>query len=335
MNRKGLLLGSALLVVLGAATFGRGAPRPAREIIADFDTVKYPGFIENITLQEYRKLLLPAAKKQCRLALELYRDHPEHAQVPRLMGLRWTLTVNSLGIPQQAIEETEQILKDGPSRLQGIAATRRAYAGLSDSNTSLEDRFRYVREALVLAPQDKRWGPKLLYRLAFENTANPKKQRQLVKLAVDRFGKSAERSMRSEIRLLDRIGETIDLEFNDLLTGKPAKTKTGRPTIVFVWGPTAKSRKDVADFKRAEGVEIRVVYSGGPSEEWARKKAKEHGITWPIYFDEREFRDKWAWTFGVRYARTFFLLDKDGKVLAMSQRAEPLLKSIKRSIPGR
>jgi len=330
VNRTVLLLGIALAAVLGAATLGGAGPRPAEDIIRDFDKVRYPGFVENISLDEYRKLQLPAAERQCRLALELHEDHPDHEEVPRLMGMRWTLTVNSLRQPRQAIRETEEILAKGPKRLHAVAATRRAYAGLEDPETPVADRFRYVRAALKIGPSDDRWGAKLLYRLAFENTASPAKQRQLYRLAVDRFGAQAEQTMGSSVKMLDRIGQRVELEFDDLLTGQRTRLAPDRPTVIFVWSPTARSESDIVDLKRATGVDVICIYFGSPSEAWARESATRHGIPWPLYYDGRELDDQWIRQFGVRFGRTFLLIDRDGKLAAATHRARPLLASLER-----
>ena len=325
-----MLAGLAIAVFLGAATLGRDAKRPAQEIISEFNKVKYPGFISNISMEDYGKLVAPAAQRQCDLALELFESHPDHPQVPRLMGSRWTLTVNSLHFPRRTIRETEKFLADGPARLRGVAATRRAYAGLADPETSVAERFRYVREALKLAPDDKHWGPNLLYRLAFENSAKPVKQRQLYELSVKRFGKKSARGMREYVKLLDLIGQRMELSFDDLMTGKPAAIRKGRPTIVFVWGPTARAITDIQALKRAQGVDVLCVHFGGPSKEGVRKAAAAQGIVWPVYFDEREFDEQWVWKLGVRYGRTFFLLDGEGKITAMTHRAAPLLARLRK-----
>jgi len=324
VSRTALPLGFALAVVLGAICLGGGGRRPAEEIVREFNTVKYPGFTEDISREEFQKLAAPAAERQCRLALELYESHPDHQDVSRLMAARWTLTVNSLQRPRRTIEETEKILAGGPKRLRAVAATRRAYAGLADPQTPVEERFRYVREALAEAPKDAHWGTKLLYALAFENSSRPAKQRELYELAVDRFGEPATRTMGSSMRLLDRIGRRVELAFEDVRTGKPMTLRKGRPTVVFVWSPTAECRDDIEVLRRARGVDVRCVYFGGSSRESAKERAAEHGVEWPLFVDEREFSEQWAWKFGVRFGRTFLLLDGDQRLRAVTHRAAPL-----------
>ena len=108
MNRAGwALLFGAALVLLATARVDAAPDRSARKIVREFDAVEYPGFMKDISMEDYGKLVDPPSRKQCELAAELYRSHPGHKQVPRLMRSRWTLLVNVFEDWDRVLQETD------------------------------------------------------------------------------------------------------------------------------------------------------------------------------------------------------------------------------------
>lgn len=327
MIRRGSALALTLALFLGAAPlFVASAPRTADQILSDFRAVKYPGFVRNIELEEYRKLVEPPARKQCQLALELTRDHPNHAQVPRLMGARWALLLNTFGRSSTVLRETADVIAEGRHpELIRRARLLRAKAGLMDAGTSRDDRFRFVREALKADPSDADWGVSLLVRLATEHVVTPAKQRELLELAVDRYGDAAA-DAKAFLRRHKLIGKPLALEFDDLLTGRRTKFPSGRFGIVFVWGPTVPAAADSAALKSVKNADVVVAFQGAPKPKRAKRAARKEGLTFPLFFEKVELEKQWAWRRGIRYSRTFLLVGRDGNVLAITRSATPIVR---------
>lgn len=320
-----LALSLGLLALLcGVAPLCVPAPRATDVIIAEHDAVKYPGFIDNISLADYRALLLPPSRTQCDTAKELFEHHPDHAQVPRLMRTRWTLLVNVFEEPGRTLSETAAVIRgDHPAALVRQAHLLRAFAGLHDPSLGQRERFAYVREAVKRYPDDRTWCPKLLETLALEHVADPERQRKICELAVDRYGKRAVRA-RNHLKLLDKIGTKLELQFTDVLTGQPAGLEPGRANLVYIWWPSEKHHARVRALHEVEGMPVLFVYWGGAKDpESVRAAARRAKITKPLWF-EGDF-EGWAWRLGVRTSQTYLLVDGEGRLVAVTERLAPLL----------
>lgn len=323
--------------------------RPAHRIVKQFDSVKYPGFINDISMEEYGKLVIPPSREQCELALELRRSHPRHKEVSRLMRARWTLLLNVFDGYDQVLAETEDELRgEGEKPLRNAALTSRAHAALMGHRRSVEERFGYVRAAVAANPKDDDFGPHLLTSLATDHIANPSKQRDLCQLAIDKFGIEKCDEARLHLRYLKKLGEIVPLEFQDALSGEMVRRDDSKPTIVFSWWASENAKPHVEALRQVEGVQVIFVHvAWGQSADRALAVAKQHNLPGPLLVESRLPRQRRPDTekspgsgsrsspgtqplrsLGVSDGGVYLLINKDGRLTAVTGHLEPLSKAL-------
>ena len=337
-DRTSIFLVALLLVLFwGAAPpLAWSEERTAETILSEYDGVRYPGFRSDLSEEEYGKLVKTASRQQCKLAKELYDKHPGHERIAKVMESRWILSLNVFGAVKTVLTETDAVIaRKGGDELTKRALICRAWAALLGSSVPIEKRFTYVKEAIAANPKDGVWGPALLHRLAVGHVANPKRQREILELLVKRYkGGETVMAARSHLKLLQKVGKPVELEFKDARDGKPAGLGRLRGQKVVIWRWWASKRKArgwVPQLKRLD-VPVLCVHEGmEPAKVVA--VAKDLDMPWP-QLAEADFLGGWARKFGI-HGLKFLLIDEEGRLSAVTSRVEPLRRVLSRGNPAR
>ncbi|MEM7165282.1 MAG: hypothetical protein AAF581_07455 [Planctomycetota bacterium] len=314
----------AVGVVAWAAPPAWAKERSARKIIKDFDRVKYPGWINDISMEDYAKLVIPPTREQCALALELRENYPRHKEVPRLMLSRWVLTINVFDGYDQVLEETTDALENSNFvPLENAAAIGRAMAALTGHRLTVERRFELVKDAVKRNSKDTDYGPFLLTQLAVDHIANPDKQRDLCELAIKKFGKEHCWEAGYHLRLLKKLGTDVPFQFKDALTGETVRRDDTKPTLIYAWWPSEKTEPAVEGLRKLKNVQVIFVhtyYTERREETLAAARAMK--LPGPLLNIKQH--TSIAKTLGFTNGGTFFLINKSGRLAAVTGHLDPM-----------
>src|SRR4051794_39561048 len=105
-------LSLALLALTTASSSTFADDRPADVILEEYDAIQVqrPDAVKRTTTRAVREARLKrqkALRRRADLAMELYRSHPDHERVARLMADRWELRMTDpkkLGEVQSEVE---------------------------------------------------------------------------------------------------------------------------------------------------------------------------------------------------------------------------------------
>ncbi len=351
------VLGVAILVlaalwIAAAGAEGYQAKRPAEVIVREFRAVKSPGFQPaGMSSEEFHRRVETACRRWSELALELYRSHPRHAEVPKMMGVRWSVMVNTLDLGEEALEESSEVLgdKDATSDLMRAARYHKAYAALCLERVPLADKIRWVEDAAA-ATGTKEFHPGyLLEKLVIEHLDDPLEQRRLAKMALDAgIDDDYMGGIRSYAALLEKRGQRIELEFEDPRDRKRFSLdgSAGRYRLIHIWSyfPLCKdyvNRAESAEIEALKGLHARfddsrlalVTLVEGGSEEGLPeflRRVKPHEIPWPTHYDRSKLEEGWTWRLGVHQSGFYLLVDPDGNLDFVSARPEPVERRLAR-----
>ncbi|MBI3846363.1 MAG: hypothetical protein HY292_17170 [Planctomycetes bacterium] len=295
----GAIVGGAAVGIHAQSAPPKPAPRAtprrsSKEILDEFAANPSPGFALDMNSGEFDALLRQRLGKQCELALELWEDYPRHAALGRLLFARWMNLVNFFGEP----------------------------ARVRDARADVEQALSIERE-----PRDAQgWKCSLLLDLARCRTADPKLQRELAERALIHARCDEQRAdVRVVLALLDRIGQPIDLEFDDALDGRHVKFADlrGRCVLLHVWSPTDPdaTHRSLAPLEpelRAAHATVVTIDPLAPADGRATEitSARALGVRSPFFVDRAPFDDTWAYRFGLRGVPHLLLVAPDGRLTA-------------------
>ncbi len=334
------VLGAGLALLLAPAAGGSPAaqdePRSAREILVEFDAVRFPGMSADASeegVRRFQEEIEAAARRQADLALELYRAHPEHARVPGAMAARWALMSNALERAGDVLAEVEELLAAGiGERLATAALFARARAGLVAEDVPAEQKRAFVEEAIARDP-DEPLGGIYLIDVAKYHTQDVKEMRALCERVLAEWPDEAYASAPAKGFLvqLDRIGTPLPLEFRDVLSGETidGEDLRGHPVLVHLWsgfhGVMAGELERLRQLHAAlgpRGLKVVGVHLWGEAggEEALKAALLERGITWPQCYEAATGEMPWEGRFRTSETPLFFLLDRSGTVRSVSYR---------------
>ncbi|MBI1851120.1 MAG: hypothetical protein HYR85_12320 [Planctomycetes bacterium] len=331
----GAIVGGAAVGIHAQSAPPKPAPRAtprrsSKEILDEFAANPSPGFALDMNSGEFDALLRQRLGKQCELALELWEDYPRHAALGRLLFARWMNLVNFFGEPARVRSETMRLLAQRPpGTLAALAKFVNAQASIRDGATTWDDARADVEQALSIErePRDAQgWKCSLLLDLARCRTADPKLQRELAERALIHARCDEQRAdVRVVLALLDRIGQPIDLEFDDALDGRHVKFADlrGRCVLLHVWSPTDPdaTHRSLAPLEpelRAAHATVVTIDPLAPADGRATEitSARALGVRSPFFVDRAPFDDTWAYRFGLRGVPHLLLVAPDGRLTA-------------------
>jgi hypothetical protein len=318
--------------------------RSAKEILDEFAANESPGFALDMDPAAFDALLRERTGKQCELALELWRDHFGHPALAHVLFVRWMNLVNFFHQPGRARRETAELLAQHPTgSLEAIARFVRAHAAISDDDATWDDALADVEDALRVERETKDtpgWKCTLLLDLACCRTADPKTQRELLERAgAQAKHEDLKRDVRRRLALLDRIGQPVDLEFDDALDGRHVRLADFRGRCVVLHVRSLSDPEPAHDSKRIARIEpeIRAAhavlvtidsYEPLDARAGALATARKVGVRSPLFVDSSAFDETWASRFGLRGVPHVLLVAPDGRLAAVVSRPVALAGKI-------
>lgn len=354
-RRDGAALLRALAIVVSSAIAGAGAvylqhkppPRPAAEIVKQFDALKSPGFSMQYDNAEFERRLRAVLDGQCELALEMYRSHPEHADTPRLLGIRWCNRLNYFHDFRAVLDEAQSIAEERGASPVGIAALfANADAAIRVGDLKNDDVRARIERAVEHAEVDPERSAYLWQHFARTRLADPAQQRELFERAVTfaRFDKtsSADDYRDRMLRVLDHVGRAVELDFDDALGGARWKIGDHRRHWILVhcsdlnrWDVQQTGRdEEVSELKslarqlRELDVQLVTVDEAVSSDDIDAMRSRAHasGVDWPVMFERDDFEHTWKSRLGINEAPMYLLIDGDTRLAAVCARPKPLIE---------
>lgn len=338
----------ALLVTAALSTRAgsrdRTERRTAAAILAELDSVPYPSGVESDSSDEllaFEREVRECTRVQNRLALELHESHPDHPEVPRVLGARWYLSCTNLLDPASVLRETAAVLDGGATgELRRVALEERAFAAVRSEGTPLLEVERAVGRALAL--EEGRRNARLLWELASRRIPTPEGQRDVL-LRLRRSYRSSPFAGDAALhhRLLERAGEPLPLGFEDALTGEPVTSGAlrGREVVVLVArmraevdAPAGGPVRALARWQaRGEAGDRAVACVWQTSSRGARERiarvTAETGIDWRVHLDDSsDPRESWVDDLRPAVTPLFLLLDAEGRLARASMRLATLFE---------
>ena len=329
----------ALGAWLAASSLARAADRPADEILADYRAVAYPksdpAKKDPQSVREYRQAYGRADARKAELALELFRAHPDHEQVPTLLRARWVSTMMSPATAGATILEIDQALprfKD--EKMAREASFMKAIATIQANRDKPEAALPAVDEFIRSDPKDQRSAILLNgFAAGVEDVAL--RTGLLKRMIAEYPDHPASKSAAATLALLDNVGKPLDLEFVDAIKGTNVSIKglKGKVVVLDFWatwcGPCVaempRMKALYAEFKN-KGVEFIGVSLDAPKEEGGLDKLKafvaKNEIAWPQYYQGDGWESEFSRKMGIGSIPQLFLVDADGRLASIDARGK-------------
>jgi thiol-disulfide isomerase/thioredoxin len=330
-----LVLCASMAVTSPALAAGRAADK----ILADYNAIQLPADSGKggspAASVEARTRRERALNRRSELALELYKAHPDHPEVAKLMASRWEFRLTD---PKKAVDvnvEADGVLaKSKNADLLKEAAYAKATLAVRRNGKNPDAAMTVIDEFIKRAPKDDR-GATLLHGLASEVSDAGRKERIMARLASaypdSAFAgeiKSVQAAKATGGSAENGVGKPFVLEFTEAITGKPISIKSLKGKVVVVdfwatWCPPCvaempKMKKLYAEFK-GKGVEFIGVSLDQSKEkgglESLKKFVAENDITWPQYYQGNFWQSDFSKAWGINSIPCVFLVDADGKLV--------------------
>jgi hypothetical protein len=354
-RRDGAALLRALAIAVSSAIAGAGAvylhheppPRPAAEIVKQFDALKSPGFSMQYDNAEFDRRLRAVLDGQCELALELYRGYPKHSDTPRLLEIRWCNQLNFFHDFRAVLDETQRVAGESRATPVGIAALlANADAAIRLDGLKNDDVRARIERAVEHAEVDPQRSAYLLQQFARARLADPAQQRELFERAATfaRFDKanSPDDYRDRMLRVLEHVGRAVELDFDDALRGGRWRLADHRGHWILVhcsdlnrWDvqqtgcdEEVTELKSLAPALRELDAQLVTVNEAVSSDDIdaMRSRARTSGVDWPVFYERDNPTDTWKSRLGINEAQMYLLIDRDGSLAAACARPKPLLE---------
>lgn len=325
-----------VVVIAAAATtlLAQAPVRTAAAILREFHAVAMPsmsrgGDAESVA--RFKQAIADGCRKKAELAMELFRGHPQHDEVPRVLDVRWAGMTNALQLADDVLAETEELNRRPELRpeLRRQLLQARARAALLSAKVAVPAKLEAIRDAIAFGKDDERLGI-LLLEFAEKHVGKPESMRRLADIALENWPDSAwvANPARGMLRQLDKVGKPYELAFTDVLGGGEIDVRaTGAPfVLVQVWSGESSRQDDehqqVQALRQRLGAAVLTVvgvynrkHKGGV--DGLRVMLRDAGIDWPHCYDESQLKTPWEGPFAVPRTPFYYLLDADGVVVGV------------------
>ena len=333
------------LALLPAAFAADDKPaRDAETIVKEYKATTLPTFDttnqkDTAYIRNYMDQRKQAVDKRQALAMELYRTHPDHPEVPALLVERWQSMLGQKG--NEVIAESDEYLKSHPDspKKPDILFTRAVatYYSTRDADKTLAAADAFI----AAAPADDR-GPQLLS-VVSNLSHDPDQKEKLNRRLAEQFpNSSAAKMARGHTKQTEGVGKPFDLSFTEAITGKKMSLDQlrGKVVVIDFWatwcGPCVaempRMKQLYADFK-PKGIEFIGVSLDQPEDQGGLKKLKEfcakNEITWPQFYQGNGWNSDFSGSWGIDSIPRVFLIDAEGNLSTTQARGR-----LEELIPG-
>ncbi len=335
-----LLTLGGLLATLDPGLALADEPRPAAEILKDFDAVTTPTITneqakDKAALKSYREAYTQANRRKGNLALELLQADPDNPRLMEALQNRWTERMMDPGTAAETVAEIDRALphlkipaQAREARFFQVIASIRKDRAHPESAMPLVDAFIHDD------PKDER-GAVLLNGLSSE-VSDPTLKTSLLKRLVAEYPESrAARSATRALELAEKVGKPLDLEFTDAIKGSTISIKglKGKVVVLDFWatwcGPCVaempKMKELYARF-HDQGVEFLGISLDAPKEEGGLDKLKDfvakNDIPWPQFYQGNGWESDFSAEMGIDSIPRLFVVDAEGKIASVDARGK-------------
>ncbi|WP_422931353.1 TlpA family protein disulfide reductase [Singulisphaera sp. PoT] len=335
MLRSFLWVGLTFGVTIPALADGRSAEK----ILADIEAVKPPDrpqTEDREAVVKYYEKLRQADAKKADLILELYKSHPEHAQVITLLPTRWMTLFRTQKDGKDLVKEIDEAtakVKNESLTLEGafMKAVSALYTGPEEPDDAA---VATVDDFIKLAPGDRR-GAQFLAMLA-EKSKDEAKKSAFEDRVLKEYPKSPYTSIIQGGRLQRKsIGKPFELAFSDAMTGTEISIAglKGKVVVIDFWatwcGPCIAEMPKMKDLYakfKDQGVQFIGVSLDEPKDDGGLDKLKafvtENKIPWPQYYQGNGWDSEFSKSWGINSIPSLFVVDTEGKLASVDARGK-------------
>lgn len=347
--------GAYLLAMIVAAGFIRHASgmqghRDREQVLADLakhelPVADVPAMADPAYAKEFKAKLDAAKTRRSELILELYRLDSRGSETAALLPERWKILAQT-GKVHEALAEIGNYLSSGIDEEQKASISYlRAQIRIQYEARDTPGRMSAIDEFLRMAPSGKRDSrtSQLLY-LAGRLASDPVEREHLLSRVVDEYPDSAAaKVLRGQRRKRESVGSTLDLAFDDAITGRRIDLADYRGKVVVLdfwaaWCTDCAAEipymKKVRDEFKDKGVEFVGVSLDLPVADGGlkalRTSVSRNQIDWPQFYQGREWDSEFSTKYGVYAVPTVFVIDQRGKIVNTdaSGKLEPILADL-------
>ena len=329
----------ALAVSLSTSALGQqmaGDHRPAEKILEAYNAVELPAYdsarrSDPEYRAEYTKLRREAELKRAELIWELYRSHPGHELVAKLLPERWNALMGA-GMNEDVLAETRAVAgqtQDHTLKVEALFTHANAVARMTNYDA------KKVGEAAKLFHAADAKDPRNATLLMFTTYNQTDDQLALAayrQIASDYPESREARSATSKIYQYERIGKPFELAFEEATSGEPVDMSQlrGKVVVIDFWatwcGPCIAEmphmKKLYAAYKD-KGVEFIGVSLDAPRNEenpardglnLLRNWVKDNHVTWPQYYQGNGWQSEFSSGWKINSIPAIFIIDQQGRL---------------------
>ena len=334
--------------VTGNAPHQEAAPRSPEVILRDFAAVVMPSFSDGNSpeaLAAFEKAIHDGCTKQAALALELWTVEPEHAEVPRLMNVRWMVMCNALGRTEAVDQEVDAfLLANTPRPLRRQAHWARAHARLALPAFEGRPQRKAIQAAIEMDPKNER-GAYYLAQYVVHHTSDMDAARGLCERILDHYGDACDggRTARRCLRAFESLGDPRPIRMQDFRDGSPIRTEdyAKRPFLVHTWSGdlewNAATLEGARQLRDRYGIDCIGVATFEPGAGKAALQADlvARDVDWPIAIDVADAARPWITNWPAPLADGYFLFDGEGVLIALGSDLRVMRANVERVMPAR
>ena len=316
----------------------------AAKMIAAIEAIKPPVFDSSrVKDQDYVRAFMNERKvyddKRGALVKEFYRKFPDHPQAFKYLSDNWQALTSS-GHADAALAEIDQMLADHPtvarrtSLLYFRAITLINNRSRSGSMTAAAKTAATtaIDEFIKEFPKDNRGGD-LLLRLVSTDRDSPH-ETEILKRIAENYGDTRSGAMaKGKLRQPEGIGQPVELNFTDAISGKPISMADlkGKIVVLDFWATWCvpcvdempKMKELYAEYKD-KGVEFIGISLDNPPDGLAKLKAfvAKNDIPWLQYYQGEGTRSAFSSGWGINSIPCVFVVDAAGNLYSTEARGK-------------
>ena len=265
---------------------------------------------------------------------ELFALQPTHERLTQMLPFHWEFESGRRGRYLAVVDETTRALElelaEGTLVEAGywrVFAMGRALLTGEKVPFTRADVVAGAREFWTNQPNDPR-SPGLMYDVAENAEMASAEQRELLQELVRRFpGKRETRAAQSLLAILDRVGQPVELAFEEAITGESISIEglAGKVVVLDFWatwcGPCVAEMphmKELYAKYRPQGVEFIGVSLDAPVAKGGLAKLQkfvaDNEIPWPQYYQGNGWESQFSGSWGISSIPALFVIDQEGNL---------------------